>query len=108
MIIVLTRHAEPVSEIWEGPDAERPLTDRGNTQADALANRLIGVPFTAIMASPALRCRETAQRVAALHDGQFQVRPELDANRATSDPAGLIAALEKVFLNSVRTTLFSS
>jgi probable phosphoglycerate mutase len=45
------------------------LDDRGRTQADALAQRLSGLPLTAVVSSPLERCRETAGAITAARDG---------------------------------------
>jgi broad specificity phosphatase PhoE len=45
--------------------ADPPLTERGNGQAAALAQRLAPVGITTVYASPLLRARETARAIAA-------------------------------------------
>ena len=44
--------------------ADPPLTARGNEQADAVARRLSVIGVTAVFASPLLRARETAAKIA--------------------------------------------
>jgi phosphohistidine phosphatase len=66
MDLYLIRHAEAVSR--EDPnyiDDERPLTDEGREQARALAKALIArnVRFDAVIASPLLRTRQTAEEM---------------------------------------------
>lgn len=61
------RHAHAgVPEAWTGPDAARPLSDKGEKQADRLGKFLAGVRFSpdAIIASPKLRALQTAEIVA--------------------------------------------
>jgi phosphohistidine phosphatase len=61
------RHAhagDPMA--WDGPDEQRPLSDKGEKQADRLGRFLAGVGFKpdAIITSPKLRAAQTAQIVA--------------------------------------------
>ena len=61
------RHAHAGDpEAWDGPDAARPLSDKGEKQADRLGRFLAGVRFApdAIITSPKLRARQTAEIVA--------------------------------------------
>src|SRR3954447_10051942 len=61
------RHAHAGDpEGWTGPDAERPLSDKGRKQADRLGKFLAGVRFNpdAIITSPKLRAKQTAESVA--------------------------------------------
>ena len=65
--LYLLRHAAAGDpDAWEGDDSERPLSDKGRRQAEALARLLAGrgVTLDAIVSSPKLRARETAQIVA--------------------------------------------
>jgi phosphohistidine phosphatase len=59
--VFLVRHAE--AKPGE-PDELRPLTDAGRAVARALGRRLAGEEPTAVVASPLLRARETAQAIA--------------------------------------------
>jgi len=68
----LLRHADAEPH-GTRPDAERRLTARGRGQADAVgaALRELGVSFAAVLFSPKLRARETAEAAAAqLSEGQ--------------------------------------
>ncbi len=61
------RHAHAgIPEAWDGPDAARPLSDKGEKQADRLGKFLAGVSFApdAIISSPKLRALQTAEIVA--------------------------------------------
>ncbi len=64
----LLRHADAGDPAaWVGDDAERPLSAKGHRQAKRLARLLAAAGFTAdaIVSSPKLRARETAEPVAA-------------------------------------------
>ena len=61
------RHAhagDPMA--WTGPDEVRPLSDKGEKQADRLGRFLAGVRFApdAIITSPKIRAKQTAEIVA--------------------------------------------
>lgn len=67
MLLHLVRHADAGDPAaWTGPDATRPLSDKGRGQADRLGSFLAGVGFRvdAIITSPKLRAKETAELVA--------------------------------------------
>lgn len=64
--IELIRHAEayPRGEWTERPDAERPLTPRGQRQAAAIAEQLSGARVRAVYSSVMARCRQTVAPLA--------------------------------------------
>jgi phosphohistidine phosphatase SixA len=49
-----------------GPDHQRPLTDRGTRQALSLAQALAPLDIRVLLTSPALRCRQTLEPLAAM------------------------------------------
>lgn len=92
MRVYLCRHAEsPPGE----PDALRELSPAGRLQAARLAEQLAtaDAPPAAVLASPLLRARQTAELVAAASDAELRVVEAL-APGATVD--GLRAALAGV------------
>jgi phosphohistidine phosphatase SixA len=65
--LCLLRHADAGDpEAWTGDDAERPLSPKGEAQAERLATFLHGVRFVvdAVIASPKVRAQRTAEIVA--------------------------------------------
>ena len=71
MLLHLLRHAhagDPYA--WDGPDAARPLTDKGRSQAERVGRFLHGIGFTSegVITSPKVRAEETARIVAELLD----------------------------------------
>ena len=75
---ILLRHANAVARRnWDGPDAERPLTPRGQVQAAALPGLLSAYGVSRLISSPAARCVQTLTPYA---DGPTPHHPiELDA-----------------------------
>ncbi len=63
--IILARHGEYDLTIDFPANPDGHLTERGQAQSEALAERLQSVPLSAIYSSPLLRARETAERIAA-------------------------------------------
>jgi phosphohistidine phosphatase SixA len=67
MLLHLVRHAHAGDpEAWDGPDAARPLSEKGRSQAERLGRFLADISFQtdAILTSPKLRAAQTAQIVA--------------------------------------------
>ena len=67
MELYLLRHAHAGDAgAWEGPDERRPLSDKGEKQADRLGRFLAGIGFEAdaIITSPKVRAAQTAKHVA--------------------------------------------
>ena len=88
--IVLMRHAAAAAS--SGPDGARPLTPGGRTLARAQGTRLQErFPSGPVLASPALRCRETAEGVIAGRGGggEAVVRTELGESASPSALLGL-------------------
>lgn len=98
MTLYLIRHANAGSRRgWDADDLDRPLSQRGRDQVDHLMAVLDGSlgADVQVWSSPALRCVQTVQPVAAAHGTEVVTRPELgeglDAGRALSlllDAAG--------------------
>lgn len=60
MSVHLVRHAVAVGRAgWDGDDFARPLTPRGQRQAQALLRLFEGASVRRILTSPAVRCRDT-------------------------------------------------
>ena len=65
--LYLLRHADAGDPVkWDGPDAARPLSSKGEKQSDRLGRFLAGIGFRpdAILSSPKLRASQTADIVA--------------------------------------------
>ena len=80
MELGLLRHAHAGdAAAWDRPDDLRPLTEKGREQAERLGRLLAAAGFApdAILTSPLVRARETAELVAARLGVRFQVEPRL-------------------------------
>jgi phosphohistidine phosphatase SixA len=68
MAVHLVRHAHAGKRSeWSSEDSERPLSDRGRTQADALVVDLADVAVGRIVSSPFVRCLQTVEPLADAH-----------------------------------------
>ncbi len=66
MKIYLVRHARAVPrKEWRGDPLLRPLSEEGRQQAEALAEQLGSAGISRILASPALRCQQSVESLAA-------------------------------------------
>jgi len=64
--LLLIRHAHAGDRAsWAAPDVERPLSERGRRQAEGLVALLAAIPFTEVWSSPAVRCVQTVEPLAA-------------------------------------------
>jgi phosphohistidine phosphatase len=88
----LLRHADAGDPLaWERPDEERPLSDKGEKQADRLGRFLAGLGFVpdAIITSPKVRAARTAEIVA----GHLGVPVAVDGRLAGAFDVETIEAL---------------
>jgi probable phosphomutase (TIGR03848 family) len=71
-VVLLVRHGltAGTGHVLTGRTPGIPLDDRGQEQAATLAARLAGVRLDAIVTSPLERCRQTAEAIAAAHEGE--------------------------------------
>jgi len=66
MSVLLIRHAHAGNRSsWRGEDAARPLSERGHLQAQGLIALLADRTITSLASSPALRCAQTIEPLAA-------------------------------------------
>jgi broad specificity phosphatase PhoE len=77
--IFLVRHAHAGSRSrWEGDDRLRPLSGKGRRQAKHLLDVLKDNPTGPLYSSPARRCTETLEPLAALTGRPIEIVDELD------------------------------
>jgi phosphohistidine phosphatase SixA len=64
--VLLVRHAKAGDrEKWDAPDDLRPLTAKGEAQAEALVDLLAGYDIDRVLSSPYLRCTQTVAPLAS-------------------------------------------
>jgi phosphohistidine phosphatase len=81
MLLHLLRHADAGDPAaWDGPDATRPLSDKGRGQSKRLGKFLADIKFSGspFIASPKVRAAETAELVA----GPLKAKVRLDERLA--------------------------
>jgi 8-oxo-dGTP diphosphatase len=92
--LLLIRHARAGdSSEWEGDDRKRPLDKRGRRQAEALVEALASFTVTRVLSSPADRCVQTVEPLAAARGLDIEVRDELGEERQDYDGAALVRSL---------------
>jgi broad specificity phosphatase PhoE len=65
-VLYLVRHAHAGSKSrWEGPDLARPISAQGHMEALGLIQQLGHLPLGRVLSSPAERCLQTVQPLAA-------------------------------------------
>lgn len=73
---------------WTGDQDVRPLSGLGRRQAVRMAEALAVAPFDALYSSPALRCRQTLEPLAARFGLSIVELPELRETFGFQPPAG--------------------
>ena len=87
----LVRHAHAGDKRnWTGPDLERPLSETGRREAHGLLTRLRDYDITRILSSPAVRCLQTVEPVAARRGLTLETIAVLGVG---GEPAGLLELL---------------
>ncbi len=80
MLLDLLRHADAGDPMaWDGPDATRPLSDKGRKQSKRLGEHLatLGYKPDAVITSPKLRAEQTAEILAKLVGAKVTVDDRL-------------------------------
>ena len=91
MTIYIVRHAHAGSRSeWDGPDAERPLSDKGRGQTDAITAHLAGVPVERFVSSAAVRCCQTIAPAAQERGLAVEVHPALTEGARAEETTTLI------------------
>jgi 8-oxo-(d)GTP phosphatase len=104
--LILVRHAlAGARKNWSGDDDERPLDDRGETQAKVLAEVLSGYRPTAAVSSPSKRCVQTLEPYAERSGLEIGLEPSLSESRY--DPQTSLRLVTEA-MASKRSTAFCS
>ena len=90
-MFTLVRHAHAGNKRrWSGPDAQRPLTNRGWHQAAALTEIFADRPVLRIISSPFTRCTQTLRPLATAHDLEIETTQALAPDAGPDDVLALI------------------
>ena len=92
--LLVIRHAwAGESSQWKGDDRRRPLDKRGTEQARALVDALASFEIERILSSPADRCMQTVEPLAAARGLLVEIRDELGEERQWHDGVQLARSL---------------
>lgn len=79
MAIYLIRHGHAGNRSsWRGDDYDRPLSDKGRSQAEFLVKLLDDEPIKRVISSPARRCVETVEPLAEHLELKIKLARELE------------------------------
>lgn len=91
MSVYLVRHADAVARAgYHEPDAERPLSDLGTQQAEALVATFDGHPVGSVLTSPAVRCWRTVHPLATARGLDAVADPRLGEGSRIEDVIELV------------------
>ena len=93
MTIHLVRHASAGARGSGLADLERPLDDEGHEQARRLVDALADVGVERVLTSPALRCRQTVEPLAAKLGIEIEMVPDLVEGRR---PGPIVAMINRL------------
>ena len=99
--LYFVRHAKAGSRShWTGDDRKRPLSKKGEIQAQELVTIFANYDITAVYSSPYLRCMQTVDPVARAHRLMVQAEPGLGEGRGLEAAYRFFAdpALDEVVL----------
>jgi len=79
--IYLVRNARALPrDEWEGEELLRPLSERGESEAEAIAEHLAGLGIVRVVAAPELRCQQTVEPLAKAAGRSVHVDERLAAD----------------------------
>jgi 8-oxo-dGTP diphosphatase len=94
--IYLVRHAKAGERrLWTADDIERPLSNRGRRQSEAVANRLAEKGATALYSSPYVRCVQTLAPLGLLIDSDVRVEARLTEGEPFEPVLELLGEVER-------------
>ena len=94
MKVYLIRHAKAQRRLgWERADGMRPLSPAGHDPALGLVERFDGVQISRVISSPALRCRQTAEPIAARFGLSVEIDPRIAEGASLGGAQSLVRSL---------------
>jgi 8-oxo-dGTP diphosphatase len=95
--LLLVRHGRAGDRAaWDGPDELRPLDQKGQGQAQRLADVLPSFAPTAILTAERTRCRQTVEPLAERLGLDVEALPELGEEEFADDPEAGLAAVDRL------------
>ncbi len=94
--IIALRHGKAMPrENWDGPDATRPLLQRGLDQSASVAHGIAAFGPTKLVSSPAVRCLTTIAPAARLTGLAVTERPEISQDDYRADAKAVTKVVAK-------------
>lgn len=95
--VLLVRHAKAGNRTkYVGDDRERPLDDKGRTQAEALVAQLRAYGASEVASADRTRCTQTVQPLADVLGVPIHIEPLLSEEEYAADPSGARARARKI------------
>ena len=106
--IIALRHGKAVPpQSWDGPDATRPLLQRGVDQAMSIAPGIAAYRPSKLLSSTAERCRQTVAPTARVTGLDVKEKAEISQDAYAPDSAAVTKIVTKRLRKSVTTVLCS-
>ncbi len=95
-VVYLVRHAKAGERrVWDGDDAERPLSRVGHKQSEAIAERLEAKGATSLHSSPYVRCVQTLEPLAERLGTTIRCDPRLAEGEPFEPVLDLLGEVER-------------
>ena len=92
--LYLVRHAKAGERrLWDGDDLERPLSNKGWKQSEAVAKRLAKLDVSTLHSSPYTRCVQTLEPLARCLQRSIDIEPRLCEEEPFEPVLALLAEL---------------
>lgn len=94
MTIYLVRHAHAGSRSeWDGEDRDRPLSEKGRHQMEAITEALGDAPVARVLSSAAVRCQQTVAPLAHRKGLDVEVEAALTEGATATETTNLLWGL---------------
>ncbi len=105
---VVLRHTKAIERsLWTGPDAQRPLNDRGYRDALALVAPFAALGLTRVVTSDAVRCIETVWPYVGVAGARLELQPVLSEEGHPAKPHGPEKLARALLADGARTVVCS-
>ncbi|GIU96382.1 MAG: ADP-ribose pyrophosphatase [Actinomycetota bacterium] len=94
VVVQVLRHVKAGNrDRWEGPDEQRPASPAGRRQAERLVAAFDGQPLARLVSSPAVRCRQSLEPLAAARGLPVEIAAELAEGGSAAGAEELVLAV---------------